>query len=326
MARPLRIEYPGAWYHIMNRGRHREKLFDDVKDYRAFISILRESTTLLSVGVAAYCLMPNHYHLLVHTPLGNLSRFMRRVGGVYAQQYNHRHGLDGALFKGRYKSILVEADAYLLQLVRYIHMNPLEAGIVSKLDEYEWSSHKGYVSSAPKWSWLSKEKVLSMLGSSRSRPAASYLALMRAGNPEEVADFYSRKKISPILGGEDFLEWVREQFSEEKTNSDVPDSDILAPDVDKILETVSRAYRVDVDTILQPHRGKTNEARLVAIYLMRKCTLGKTATIASRFRMSRHTSVCSAVARTEASLRKNPRLAEIVHRLESLIKKRQETT
>jgi len=124
MSRPLRIEFPGAWYHIMNRGRRYEDIFSGPKDYQAFVELLKDSSSAWNLRVAAYCLMPNHYHLLVQSPYGNISRCMRHLNGVYTQSYNRRHKCDGPLFRGRYKSILVSADNYLLQLVRYIHNNP----------------------------------------------------------------------------------------------------------------------------------------------------------------------------------------------------------
>ena len=121
MSRPLRIEYPDAWYHVMNRGRRSEEIFLGKEDYKTFIELLEESVELWNVRVSAYCLMTNHYHLLIQTPEANLSRCMRHINGVYTQRFNKRHHLDGQLFRGRYKSMLVDADSYLLQLVRYIH-------------------------------------------------------------------------------------------------------------------------------------------------------------------------------------------------------------
>ncbi|MEA3223999.1 MAG: transposase, partial [Thermodesulfobacteriota bacterium] len=124
---------------------------------------LQKTADMFNVRVAAYCLMPTHYHLLVQTPDANLSRFMRHINGVYTQSYNARHKCDGTLFRGRYKSILVDADSYLLQLVRYIHRNPLRAGLVENLDQYTWSSHSGYISKAKKGDWLYKDFIFAML-------------------------------------------------------------------------------------------------------------------------------------------------------------------
>ena len=117
MARPLRIEYPDAWYHVMNRGRRAETIFSDDKDYLAFTELLKETSEMWNIRVAAYCLMPNHYHILVQTPEANLSRSMRHLNGVYTQRYNSRHRCDGRLFRGRYKSILIDTDSTLSSIM-----------------------------------------------------------------------------------------------------------------------------------------------------------------------------------------------------------------
>ncbi len=126
----------------MNRGRRGEAIFTGKDDYSAFIDLLQELVEDYNVKIAGYCLMTNHYHLLLQTPDANISRSMRHLSGVYTQRFNRIHHCDGQLFRGRYKSILVDADSYLLELVRYIHRNPLEAGIVENLNRYTWSSHK----------------------------------------------------------------------------------------------------------------------------------------------------------------------------------------
>jgi REP element-mobilizing transposase RayT len=128
--------------------RRGQDLFIGNTDYQQFIDLLQEITELFNVKVAAYRLLPTHYHLLLQTPDADLSRCMRHLNGVYTQKYNVSHSCDGTLFRGRYKSILVDADNYLLQLVRYIHRNPLKAGLVKRLDQYVGSSHRGYLSKA----------------------------------------------------------------------------------------------------------------------------------------------------------------------------------
>ncbi len=125
----------------MNRSRRGTDAFVDRDDYAMFLSLLQETAALFNVRVAAYCLLPNHYHLLAQTPDANLSRCMRHLNGVYTQRYNIAHACDGTLFRGRYKSILIDSDSYLLQLVRYIHKNPLKAKLCQTLDDYTWSSH-----------------------------------------------------------------------------------------------------------------------------------------------------------------------------------------
>jgi REP element-mobilizing transposase RayT len=121
MSRPLRIEYPNAWHHVMNRARRGQELFIGKDDYTCFLELLQETSEIFNIKISAYCLMPTHYHLLVQTPEMNLARCMRHVNGVFTQRYNIQHKCDGTLFRGRYKSILVEEESYLLKLFRYIH-------------------------------------------------------------------------------------------------------------------------------------------------------------------------------------------------------------
>ena len=165
MSRPLRIDYPGSWHHVLNRSRRGADAFIEQDDYALFLSLLQETSALFNIRVAAFCLMPNHYHLLVQTPEANLSRSMRHLNGIYTQRYNRSHQCDGTLFRGRYKSVLVDADSYILQLVRYIHRNPLKAGLWESLDDYRWSSHTGYIAKAKakNWNWLFREIIFSML-------------------------------------------------------------------------------------------------------------------------------------------------------------------
>ena len=124
MSRPLRIQFPAAVYHVINRGAARQPTFVDDEDSQAFLDTLAEAHRLWQIEIFAYCLMRNHYHLCLRTPKGNLSRVMRHVDGIYTQRFNRRHRRDGSLFRGRYKAILIDADEYLSALVRYIHLNP----------------------------------------------------------------------------------------------------------------------------------------------------------------------------------------------------------
>jgi putative transposase len=169
MARPLRIEYPGAWYHVMNRVAGRGLVFKERWTTDLFLRMLQDLGQRFDVECHAYCFMGNHYHLLLRTPEGNLGRGMRHFSGLFTQQYNRHLKRDGALFRGRYKAILVDADSYLLAVSRYIHRNPLEAGIVRKLDTYAGSSYPAYVGRADTPSWLKTDFALDILGSSRAK-------------------------------------------------------------------------------------------------------------------------------------------------------------
>ena len=161
MSRPLRIEYKNAWYHVLNRGRRKEKIFFENGDYHYFLHILSESVRQFRIKIHAYSLMPNHYHLLVQTPEGNLSRAMRHINGVYTQKINKKHKYEGSLFKGRYKSILIEQEEYLLELVRYIHRNPFKAGLEKRFGYHKWTSHRLYMNKNIRFDWLTTDVVLS---------------------------------------------------------------------------------------------------------------------------------------------------------------------
>ena len=131
MARPLRIEFKGAWYHVMNRGAGRCRIFENDAQRHYFLSLLEVTCERFNAEWHAYCLMTNHYHLMLRTPQGNLQRIMRHINGVYTQYYNRESRRDGPLFRGRYKAILVDAEAYWTHLSRYIHRNPVDASVVT---------------------------------------------------------------------------------------------------------------------------------------------------------------------------------------------------
>jgi putative transposase len=136
MARPARIIFEGAYYHVINRGQAKRKVYLDKKDYKAFLNVLSDACQIYGVDIIAYCLMGNHYHLLVKTPNANLSDFMRQLNGVYTQIFNRRYKRDGSLFKGRYKANVVQEGSYLLRLIRYIHRNPVRAKMRRRCEDY----------------------------------------------------------------------------------------------------------------------------------------------------------------------------------------------
>ena len=140
MSRPLRIEYEDAYYHVMNRGRGRQCIFPDERYYDEYLKCLSEAHKRFGIEIHAFCLMGNHYHLLIKTPRANLGRAMRHIDGVYTQRYNRLKKTDGSLFRGRYKSIVIDASSYLLQVSRYIHRNPVELKkpLVKKIENYPW--------------------------------------------------------------------------------------------------------------------------------------------------------------------------------------------
>jgi len=308
----------------MNRGRRREAIFSDPDDYLRFLDLLRQASAMWAVRIAGFCLMPNHYHLLVQTPLANLARFMRHVDGVYTQRFNRSHNTDGSLFRGRYKAILVDAETYLLEALRYIHRNPLRAGLVTRLNRYSWSSHNGYLSRSRHRSWLYTDFVFSMLSGSKEKQVPAYRDFMAEPESDELVDFHSRKRIPPVLGTQGFLEWVKAKFQDLRVRPEISGSLWLAPELETIKSTVCTNYKISEADLISSRRGATNEARNAAIYLARRCS-GKTlATIGQAFGLGKYSSVSSVVSRMEDSIKRDSRLRRCLKELERQLNMSQE--
>jgi putative transposase len=169
MARPLRMDYPDAFYHVLSRGNERKEIFRDERDYLRFLDTLGKMVDRFKLEVHAYVLMKNHFHLLVHTQESNLSRAIQWLGVSYSIWFNRRHQRSGHLFQGRFKSFIIEDDRYFTAMCLYIHGNPLRAGIVKRLSQYRWSSYQAYGDKRHRVSWLTTELVLGMYGGSRRR-------------------------------------------------------------------------------------------------------------------------------------------------------------
>jgi len=323
MSRALRIQYPDAWYHVMNRGRRGEDIFSAHGDYDLFVHLLRESAQAWNVRVAAFCLMTTHYHLLIQTPEANLSRCMRHVDGVYTQRYNRAHHCDGPLFRGRYRAILVEADTYLLEVLKYIHRNPLRAGVVKTLEAYEWSSHRGYLFPGRRWNWLYKEFILGMLQKEKGSRLEAYRRFVGEEEGRDILRIFEGKKWPSILGGAGFVRGVRERFFARLQHREVPASRVLAPPAEDIIKVVCEAYDIGRDELLKSRRGRFNEARNVAIYLTRELRRATLDDICGPFRMGRYSSVSSAIGRLKVQLARDRRLEKRVQKIIGEIFKRQ---
>jgi len=305
----------------MNRGRRGEEIFTGKNDYNAFIELLKELVEDYNVKIAAYCLMSNHYHLLIQTPDANISRSMRHLNGVYTQRFNRIHLCDGQLFRGRYKSIIVDGDSYLLELLRYIHRNPLEAGIVEKLNKYTWSSHRGYLSDAKKWDWLHKKFILSLFSKTKAESIRKYQRFVSKEIPEEINQILVRKKLPTAIGSKRFVDKIKEMFFSNKTHEEIPESKFLAPDVDKIVEEVCKYYKVPGDDILVSKRGHFNEPRNVAIYLIRSIRNDTLKGVGKAFGIDKNSTVGSVVERVKREMEKDNKISKRVKDLKDILGK-----
>jgi len=315
MSRPLRIQYPDAWYHVMNRGRRDEEVFEGNNDYNAFIELLKDIVEDYRVNIAAYCLMSTHYHLLIQTPEANISRSMRHLNGVYTQRYNRTHHCDGQLFRGRYKCVLVDADSYLLELVRYIHRNPLEAGMVKALNKYTWSSHNGYLSGAKKWDWLHKDYILSLFSKNKVESARRYRHFISKETLEEINQIFGKKKLPTIIGKKGFVDKIKDRFFANKTHEEIPASKSLAPDVDTIINEVCKYYKISSNDLLISRRGYFNEPRNAAIYLIRHLRCDTLKDVGKFFGIVKNSTISSIDRRLKREMMRNKKIKRNVEAL-----------
>ncbi|MEK6528693.1 MAG: transposase [Nitrospirota bacterium] len=230
MSRPLRVQYPGAVYHITCRGNERKEIFKDDIDRKIFLKILSQSATIYKIKIFSYVLMVNHFHLLIETPLGNLGEFMRHFNITYTGHHNRRHNRAGHLYQGRYKSILVDKATYLSMLSRYIHLNPIrikrfgretEREKIQYLRDYLWSSLPGYISNREKEKFIDYAMVLEEYGGYDDRGRLAYKKRIYADISERLE---IKDKIigQSILGGEEFIGWIREKFLKNKKDRECP--------------------------------------------------------------------------------------------------------
>lgn len=212
MARRQRIDYPGAWHHVMNRGAAKQRIFLDNRDRASFITLLAQSVRRYGLEIHAYCLLDNHFHLLARTPEKQLSTTMQFLMAHHTQKFNKRHERDGPLFRGRFHSIVVDSDRYLQQVSRYIHRNPIGAGLSSeaRLDRFPWSSYGAYVGSALRPTWLTRGVVLRPLG---PRGYRSYVE--SDGTSDSFDAFYEKalRSTAVVLGDAAFAARLLDQHS-----------------------------------------------------------------------------------------------------------------
>jgi len=207
MARPLRVEFDGAIYHVTSRGNAREDIFDDDGDRKVFLECLGKVVNRFNWLCHAYCLMGNHYHLVIETPEANLSKGMRQLNGVYTQLYNRRHRTVGHLFQGRYKAILIQKDSHLLEVCRYVVLNPVRARAVKRVEQWKWSSYRATAGLGKSPPWLAVDWVLSQFGNRRYSATRDYRRFVREGIDRPT--IWEGVQAQVLLGEEDFVEKLK---------------------------------------------------------------------------------------------------------------------
>jgi REP element-mobilizing transposase RayT len=273
MARPLRLEFGGALYHVTSRGNARGRIYLDEEDRHVYLDLLGKEVEQQGWRCYAYCLMDNHYHLLIETPEPTLVVGMRRLNGVYTQAFNRRHRRVGHLFQGRYKAIVVDKDAYLRELCRYIVLNPVRAKAVKSPERWPWSSYRATANDEPAPSWLAAQEVQALFPG-----RGAYQRFVHAGIGQDSPWMELRGQI--YLGGEDFLKRMEQRLPGRRVKG-IARSHLepLRPTAAAIQATVAKAYRVPQDRVLNRASG---EAYKAAVYLLRRAANLPLAEVAKR--------------------------------------------
>ena len=299
MSRPLRIEYENAFYHVMNRGRGRENIFLSDNDFKYFLHCIEQASIRFNIEVHSYCLMTNHYHLLIKTPDANLGRAMKHINGLYTQYFNRVHNTDGALFRGRYKAVLVDADNYLLHVSRYIHRNPIETNIplVEELAKYKWSSYPAFIKRGATPKWLVRGFIFSLQG--KKRKYAAYKQFVEYENNKEISAFYSAKKLLLVLGCEDFIENIKDYIAKSDSERKLVVKKYSAGD---IVAYLAQYFSVEVDDVVMVKKGRKekNLPRWFAIKLCQDLTGLNLQALADVFNVKHYSAISKTVGRLNA--------------------------
>ena len=275
MARPLRIIFPGAFYHVTSRGNEKREIFKSRRDREKFLEYLASASERYGAEIYAYCLMSNHFHLFLATPEGNLSQIMRHIIGAYTTYFNIKRKRAGHLFQGRYKAILLEADEYAAELTRYIHLNPVKAGITSKADEYQWSSYRSYIGAATTPEWLKTGLILGSFGKREPTARKNYRDFVEKLDIEAYESPLKNSVGGSVLGSPDFIEQIKETHLQERgADRDVP-----------ALRHFSKRPQLEeiIDLAREAMKNKEKLARQVAIYLCHKYSGAPLKEIAEKF-------------------------------------------
>ena len=322
MARALRILFPGAHYHVTCRGNDRKAIFSDDSDREALLEKLRGSLAIYQVELHAYVLMSNHFHLMVSTPRGNLSEFMRHFNVSYTSVYNRRHNRVGHLYQGRYKAILIDQDSYLLELSRYVHLNPVRIRQrkpiqeqIRELEKYRWSSYPGYLDGKKKQSWVRYDSVLGQIGESRAKYRQFVVEGMRRGYTTPWEDVTGQV----ILGEQDFVEKVKHRLGKPGSKREQPSvRQLEAKAPEAVYKAVVRYFGM-VEKRLTGKRSGFRDERAIAMEMIYRYSGVSQAEIGKMFGGLDYTAVSRERTRLRQRLEELPALRKAVRELESIL-------
>ena len=319
MARPLRIEYPDAIYHVTARGNARSAIVSDDRDRRKWLRLLADTATRCHWRVFAFALLDNHFHLFLQTPEANLSQGMHDLDGTYAGYFNDRHERVGHVFQGRFKAILVEGQGHWLELSRYVHLNPVRAGLAARPEDWPWSSYAGYCRPARRLAWVEYSQVLDEFGGDGPDARRAYLVFVEDGLGRKLDSPQSRAVAGAVLGSEGFAARVREMLRSRPRDSEMPALKRLTtrPSVERVVRAVAAEFGCDASR-WRPGRRADGLPRAVAAHLGRDLAGAPSQAIAAALgyrSLSSVTVACRRVERASADRTFAARLAVIADRL-----------
>ena len=272
MARPIRIEFSGALYHVTSRGDRRESIFDDDSDRECFLEIFGQVVNHFNWICHVYCLMTNHYHLVIETPDANLSKGMRQLNGVFTQTSNRRHHRSGHLFQGRYKAILVDADAHLLELTRYVVLNPVRAGMVNHPGLWSWSSYNAVIGEALSPPWLATDDLLAQFASQRKQAIRRYDEFVMQGVDQE--SIWNNLNRQVFLGNDNFVLRMQEKIKANAQDVNIPKAQRRPPAPP--LAEIAGAYNSRNEAIVAAYAtGEYSYQEIAGFFNLHFTTIGK---------------------------------------------------
>lgn len=300
MARPLRVEHEGAVYHILSRGNKAECIFQENADKEYFLQVLRQAAVKYGIEAYAYCIMGNHYHLLMGVPLGLLSKVMHMIQSSFGSYMTRERKWIGHVFAGRYKSLCVEKEEYLLELSRYIHLNPVRAGLVKSPGEYAWSSYRYYAGMEKKPEWIHMEWLLQEYGTTYTIAQRKYREFIGAGIITSALFPSDRVVGQAVLGTKKFIGKVVKGMTKGTELKDVTSKRFYSKgiDLDDLYRAVCRYYRIK--EIVKGRKGGCS--RDMFVYLAKRQTAAMNAEIGQRAGGITFTAVAQRYARTVQKL------------------------
>jgi putative transposase len=321
MGRPVRIEYAGALYHITSRGNERKKIFLDVEDRIRFMNLLREYHDRYGIRIHSYVLMDNHYHLILETPMGNLLKVMHGINGGYTGYFNRKYKRVGHLFQGRYKAILVEKESYLVPLSRYVHLNPVRAGLARRPEGYRWSSYRGYIGKEKEEDWMEYGWVLSQFAETRKRAGWKYKGYVEEGLKGELESPLKSVYGQVVLGGDDFIQRIKGVLRGRLLSAEIIERKKLVerPSIEDIIRELRKRFRIRGEDLFAKG-SRANTARKVAVYLAHRYTGLSNKEIGERFGGIEASGVSKASARVKEEMASDKKLSKLVSELDSSFK------